>query len=202
MTDSLADTATAHKAVTRPAAGPEHSPTVVYIAGSGRSGSTLLERTIGAVPGFVNVGELIDLSRRTVSRGERCGCGQAFVECEFWNQVGERAFGGWDAETLANIRRLQFRVARQRHMARLIAVRMTDGRFRADLASYGASYTHLYHAIAAVNGANYVVDASKWPAQALALARSGVDMRVIHFVRDVRGVAYSLNKQVERPHTA
>jgi hypothetical protein len=201
MTDSLAHTATTGQRAPRPAAGPEHSPPVIYIAGSGRSGSTLLERTIGAIPGFVNVGELIDLSRRTVSRGERCGCGQAFTECDFWHQVGDRAFGGWDAETLANIRRLQFRVARQRHMGRLVAVRLAGQRFQADLASYGASYTHLYHAIAAVNGASYVVDASKWPAQALALARGGVDMRVIHLVRDVRGVAYSLGKQdIARPH--
>src|SRR5262249_52500208 len=42
---------------------------------------------------------------------------------------------------------------------------------------------------------------SKWPVQALALARAGLDVRVIHLVRDVRGVSYSLGKQqVARPH--
>jgi hypothetical protein len=46
------------------------------------------------------------------------------------------------------------------------------------------------------------VDASKWPAIALALHRGGVDVRVIHLVRDVRGVAHSLSKDdIERPHT-
>ena len=46
-----------------------------------------------------------------------------------------------------------------------------------------------------------MVDASKWPVQALALARAGLDVRVIHLVRDVRGVAYSLSKaDVRRPH--
>ena len=45
-----------------------------------------------------------------------------------------------------------------------------------------------------------VVDASKWPAQALALSRAGLDVRVIHLIRDVRGVSYSLSKQgVKRP---
>jgi glycosyltransferase involved in cell wall biosynthesis len=46
-----------------------------------------------------------------------------------------------------------------------------------------------------------VVDASKWPAQALALAQGGVDVRVIHLLRDPRGVAYSLAKSdISRPH--
>jgi hypothetical protein len=74
-------------------------------------------------------------------------------------------------------------------------------RFRADVAAYGASYAGLYEAIAAEAGAACVVDASKWPVQALALARGGLDVRVIHLVRDVRGVAYSLGKRdVSRPH--
>jgi len=43
---------------------PPPGPPVMYIAGSGRSGSTMLERVLGEMPGFVNVGELIDLFRR------------------------------------------------------------------------------------------------------------------------------------------
>ena len=54
---------------------PGQAPIVVYIAGSGRSGSTLLERALGEIPGFVNVGELIDLYRRVADHGELCGCG-------------------------------------------------------------------------------------------------------------------------------
>jgi hypothetical protein len=177
--------------------------TVIYIAGSGRSGSTLFERTLGEIPGFVNVGELIDLFRRTVSRGERCGCGRYFTDCSFWAKVGQRAFGGWDDESLMAISKLQLRIARQRHMPRLLAMPLADKRLRADIASYGANYARLYHAIATESGADFVVDASKWPVQALALARAGIDVRVIHLVRDVRGVAYSLGKRnVPRPHAA
>ena len=47
----------------------------------------------------------------------------------------------------------------------------------------------------------WVVDASKWPAQALALHGPEIDLRVVHLVRDIRGVAYSLRKEhVARPH--
>src|SRR6516164_8448816 len=169
-----------------PGGPPRQAPIVVYIAGSGRSGSTLLERALGEIPGFVNVGELIDLYRRTAAQDERCGCGAAFAECPFWARVGDRAFGGWPEQKLAATHRLQGRVARQRRMPRLLAMPLAGHQFRA---------------VAAEAGAACVVDASKWPVQALALARAGLDVRVIHLVRDVRGVAYSLGKRdVSRPH--
>jgi len=184
-----------------PGGSPRQAPIVVYIAGSGRSGSTLLERALGEIPGFANVGELIDLYRRTAAQDERCGCGAAFAECPFWARVGDRAFGGWPEQKLAATHRLQSRVARQRRMPRLLAMPLAGHQFRADVAAYGASYDVLYRAIAAEAGAACVVDASKWPVQALALARAGLDVRVIHLVRDVRGVAYSLGKRdVSRPH--
>ena len=51
-----------------------------------------------------------------------------------------------------------------------------------------------------VIGARYVVDASKWPVQALALSLSGTDVRVVQVVRDPRGVAHSQSKSdVARP---
>ncbi len=187
------------EASAHPGRSPGRAPTVVYIAGSGRSGSTLLERTLGEIPGFVNVGELIDLFRRGASRGERCGCGRAFAACPFWASVGERAFGDWTDARLADVHPLQRRVAQQRYLPRLLAIPLAGREFRADVARYGAYYASLYRAIATEAGAACVVDASKWPVQALALARGGIDVRVIHLVRDVRGVAHSLSKRAKRP---
>jgi glycosyltransferase involved in cell wall biosynthesis len=175
-------------------------PTVVYIAGSGRSGSTLVERVLGEIPGLTNVGELLDLARRTAPNDERCGCGLPFGECPFWAKVGERAFGGWETGQLAGLERLRGRVARQRHLPKLLAMAVAGRGFRADVAKFGASYAAIYQAVADTDGTTCVVDASKVPAQALALARAGIDIRVVHLVRDARGVAYSLGKQVARPH--
>jgi hypothetical protein len=176
------------------------APTVIFIAGSGRSGSTVFERALGDVPGMVNVGELIDLARRTVPLGERCGCGLPFADCPFWAAVGKRASGGWDGGRMAALEQLRLRVARQRHIPRLLAMPLAGRGFRADVAEYGARYAAIYQAIADRAGAACVIDASKLPAQALALARAGIDLRVVHLVRDARGVAHSLGKQVTRPH--
>lgn len=177
--------------------------TVVYVMGSGRSGSTLLERILGEIPGFVTAGELIGLFRWIAVDDELCGCGTRFSQCPYWQAVGRRAFGGWDDARVAEIAALQRRVARQRHLPRLAAPALAGASFRADLASYGEVYGRLYRAIRDEAGARAVVDASKWPAQVLALRDDpGIDLRVIHLVRDVRGVAYSWSKTgVVRPQS-
>lgn len=176
------------------------TPTVVFIAGSGRSGSTLVERMLGEIPSFVNVGELIDIFRRVYAGDELCGCGDPFSQCAFWREVGERAFGGWNSELVAEMSDLQSQVARQRHIPHLLSP-VQRQTFRGSLERYRSRYVELYQAIALTAGAQVVVDASKWPAQALALSRSAIDLRVIHVVRDVRGVAWSMNKRdLVRPH--
>lgn len=178
------------------------SPHVVYIAGSGRSGSTLVERTLGAIPRWVNVGELLEVFRRASVAQELCGCGKSFDQCEFWSEVGVQAFGSWSADILRDIARAQDRVSRQRRLPQLLVTRENVGSpFSVSLKAYGEAYTALYKAIAKVADADVIIDASKWPGQALALQRSvAVDMSVLHLVRDPRGVAYSwAKKQVHRP---
>ena len=111
-------------------------PVIVYIAGSGRSGSTLLERVIGAIPGQVNVGELIDLPRRVAVDDEICGCGEPFSRCPFWTAVGQRAYGGWDSATLERLHSAQHQgraaalPATTAPRSPLLVLRPTDQRLR------------------------------------------------------------------------
>lgn len=174
-------------------------PTVVFIAGSGRSGSTLLERTLGAIPGWANIGEAIDIPRKVAPLNELCGCGESFAVCPFWSRVG-RSFGDWDPAWLTDTHTLQASVARQRHLLRLLAPRRDRG-FETRRAEYRSRCDSLYRAVADEASAEVVVDASKWPSLALALHGGEIDLRVIHLVRDVRGVAFSLDKAVERPQS-
>ena len=46
---------------------------VLYLGGFGRSGSTLIERLLGELPGVCPVGELVHLWQRGVLAGERRG---------------------------------------------------------------------------------------------------------------------------------
>ena len=67
---------------------------------------------------------------------------------------------------------------------------------------YADWYARLYEAAAVVSGAHIVVDSSKHAALAYCLRFApDLDLRVVHVVRDSRGVAYSWTKRVARPET-
>lgn len=63
---------------------------VIYIAGYGRSGSTLLERLLAAGTGIFGAGELHYVPRKMQDRSSRCGCGNPLSSCRFWNRVFAR----------------------------------------------------------------------------------------------------------------
>ncbi len=173
---------------------------VVFLGGLGRSGTTLLERMIGELDGVAPLGEVVHLWRRGVVDDERCACGARFSGCTFWRRVGERAFDGWERVDLARVRHLRARVERSRHLPRL-ALPANPG-YRALIREYADGYARIYRAAAEVARAHTVVDSSKHSALAYCLRQAGdIDLRVVHMVRDSRGVAYSWTKTVARPES-
>jgi hypothetical protein len=176
--------------------GPKRDLRILYVGGWGRSGSTLLDRLLGQVPGAFSVGEMRDVWRRGVLENRRCGCGRPFDECPFWTEVGARAFGGWSVEEARNLHRLRMRYDRP-WMVPLLATRL----YRSPgLRRYLAATGRLYAAIAEVSGADVIVDSTKIPSYALVLRRlPRVGLRFVHLVRDSRGVVHSWKKEVLRP---
>ena len=173
---------------------------VVYVGGFGRSGSTLLDRVLAQIGGCVAVGELVHLPQRGLLDDERCGCGVAFSACPFWSEVGVAAFGpaGWASVDAEAIRRQQAALDRNRRIPAMVLPRW--GRGSAETEELGAWFGRVYAAVADVSGASVVVDSSKHASTAFLLRRApGLDLRVVHLVRDSRGVAYSWSKRVQRP---
>src|SRR6185437_2047910 len=164
---------------------------VIYLGGMGRSGSTLAERLLGELPQVRVAGEIVHLWQRGVTDNERCGCGEAFAECDFWSAVGEAAFGGWSSIDVGRIAALRATVDRTRFIPQL-ARRSVPDQLAADLAEYTDYYRRLYSGIAQVSGCQTVVDSSKHASLAFCLSQSSsdLDLRVIHLVRDSRAVAY------------
>ena len=171
---------------------------VLYIGGWGRSGSTILAYALGMVPGFTPVGELRFIWRSGVLGDDRCACGAAFSGCAWWRRIGEMAFGGWQAVDAELMDHAAERVCSPRvgSWNLLHSRRGNSGAIR----NYEETTEALYQAIHAVAGCHTVVDSSKHPAYAAHLASlPGVDLRIIHLVRDSRGVAQSWAKVVMRP---
>lgn len=162
-------------------------PRVIFLGGLGRSGTTLLERLLGELPGVVPLGEVVHLWERGVLADEPCGCGLAFARCPFWRWVGERAFGGWSTGLAARMLELRGRVDRTRRIARI---------GHRDLAEYVAGYRAIYSGVV---GARVVIDSSKHASLAHCLAAGGLDLHVVQVVRDPRAVAHSWRRTVERP---
>lgn len=177
-------------------------PTVVYLGGMSRSGSTLAERLVGELPGACPVGEVVHLWRRGILLGEHCGCGQTFTGCPFWGKVGQAGFGGWGEVDAARVEDLQRAVDRTRFIPLLAVPALMPPAFARALAEYLTYYRRLYAAIGEVTGCQVVIDSSKHASLAFCLARSRTSVRVVHIVRDPRGVACSWTRRVSRDAVA
>ncbi|MBB5134132.1 hypothetical protein HNP84_003858 [Thermocatellispora tengchongensis] len=136
------------------------------------------------------LGEVVHLWERGVIGAESCGCGVAFPECPFWAKVGEQAFGQWSEALAYRMLLLRRRVDRTRHI---------PPRRSVDLMEYVERYRRIYQAAAEVADCAVVIDSSKHASLAFCLVAAGVDVHVVHVVRDPRGVAYSWLRRVERP---
>ena len=60
---------------------------VIYIAGAGRSGSTLLDITLGNMDDCFSLGELIFFVENGILKNEYCSCGSKVLDCSFWRTI-------------------------------------------------------------------------------------------------------------------
>lgn len=161
---------------------------VAYIAGTGKSGSTLLGKLLGQAEGFVDVGELVNIDAQ-FDRGEKCGCGTAVAACEFWTEVVEKGIGGIDKLERRSWRRLKTRYLPLLLLpgARWFLPRHFDQLYR------------LHRAVHDVGKAHAAADSSKSAFYGAVLNLfPDVDVYTLHLVRDVRaseGSMYRLKRE-------
>jgi hypothetical protein len=170
---------------------------VLFIAGWGRSGTTLVDNLVGQLPGFFSTGELRYVWARGILQDYICGCGQPVRTCPVWSAVLDRLSGtpAGDARHMAALQE-HLRIRQLPVILRMVR----SGHLTGPYAEYAAALRDLYAAVSAVTGAEVIVDSSKFPADAaIASALQGVDTHVLHMVRDPRAVAYSWSKQKSAP---
>lgn len=174
-----------------------------FIGGYGRSGSTLLSQILGTAQDVFPVGELSSLFSSLATGNPGCSCGSSVRECPFWTGVLREAFGSVPP------------VGEATRMARTqLVVESWKKGMREPLkpvpSAYQAIQQELFTALSRdpkVRG-SLILDSSKTAyntaARPSSLSRvTGLELRLVHLVRDPRGVWWSLarrglNRDLER----
>lgn len=173
---------------------------VLYIAGTARSGSTVLAILLNASPAVVSPGEVSFFFRDVALADKPCSCGESSSDCALWSYVLDAcpAASVEEAERLERLTRsVDSHVAMPRHLLRLTR--------RQRLERYCAVQVRLFRAISESTGAGLIVDSSKYAARALALKRClGTKIRVLCLTRSPRGVVNSFLKpnRLEQPQSS
>ena len=169
---------------------------VLYIAGWGRSGSTILDNVLGQVEGFFSTGEIRSIWDRGLIENWLCSCGAAFRDCEIWKRVFAEAFGGFDGVDARRMLAVRDKFDRPWNV-------FFPHRFESsELAEYRSVLGKLYTAIASVAGARVIVDSSKTPAYCRILQDCpGFEVDIVHLLRDPRAVAFSWQRKRLWGHT-
>ena len=178
-----------------PSRRPEPGPIrVLYVAGTGRSGSTLVSNLLGSAHGMVSLGELRYLWERGLHEQSLCGCGHPVPECPFWREVIPRAYpdGPADVAAVKDADRQLLRLRSFRQLRRITRAGLKSDR---TAAAYGEQLAKVYRAIHEQTDGAVIVDSSNLPGYGLVLEQlPGIEVTIVHLVRDPRGVAHSWSR--------
>jgi hypothetical protein len=178
---------------------------LLYIASTGRAGSTILEMLLNAHPMVWTLGEFDILPWEILTNLKPCGCGTPIEQCPFWMPIIAE-----NRATILNGEINRFRrthntdrAIRFREVPYVFGRMAVDRRRSAAIASYAdANEEVLSKVLAAASEASlqpisWLVDASKSPYRLMWLASSGrFDLRVIHLMKDPRAFVYSMAKSL------
>jgi len=191
---------------------------ILAITGSARSGSTVLDVVLGNHPSIESVGEVNKLVRtgwisRESLRGINpkrlrrpiCTCGKRldvlYVEapdeaCPFWSSVRREWVERTDPESVESYPKLQNEFEPQTRWPRLLYEKRRES---AQFRSYAGLTRAFFESIRAVSGKPVIVDCSKISVRTFALGMTpGIDLYMVHLVRDGRGVITSNRKSFDK----
>jgi hypothetical protein len=184
---------------------------MLFVAGSGHTGSTLLALVLDSHPEIACIGES-SIKPKIVKRGaasvQTCSCGSRVAECPFWTQVFDlvrREGHDFGHDRWANDYRFT-RDIPQRLLSR--ACSSAQGRafvrwaadhlpaYKDRIRQKDLANLALIRSVLTVSGARVFADTSKRMWRLVHLLRlSELDIRVVLLVRDVRGYAASAKRR-------
>ncbi|MEQ9623691.1 sulfotransferase family protein [Coleofasciculus chthonoplastes] len=164
-------------------------PLLVYIAGYGRSGSTLLDTLLGNHPAIFSAGELSFWFEELLN-GSLCSCGKPYHKCEFWQRI---------------INQLHMKIPEFNYEEANCITRNVEKVTFSNKSSI--NYINLweitFNSILEVSEKEIIVDSSKSIRKTfrrvnLLTKNLDFEVKVIHLVRDPRAVIWSIQRGSNR----
>ncbi len=162
-------------------------PKLIYIMGTARSGSTILEILLARMPQTLAAGELTHIVHDGFIDNAECSCRARFRQCPLWSRV------------LARLDLKQEQWQRWHRLNRKLD--WHSGLFRqilglfpfSALAAYQFYNRRLLMALARASGCSTIIDSSKYAGRALALMQDQ-DMHIICLTRSPEGLYHAFQK--------
>ena len=169
---------------------PDAIPEILYIMGTGRSGTTILEVLLTTSERVVGSGELKHIVRDGFIRDVQCSCGKPTRECALWSEVLEHT--RWSQEECAEIAAAIERIEAHRAFA---SVWLGTAGERS-IERHRETTARILRSIRRATRADLVVDSSKYPSRALLLDRAFPGkVRVVCVTRSAQGLLAAFRKQ-------
>ena len=163
---------------------------VIYLLGTGRSGTTIMATVFNEHPNIHTVGEMHQFLEHVVL-SKRCSCGEKLTECTFWSSIVRQL--NLTEEQLKNALELSSNMEQHHNIPKLLLKGKVDNR-------YVRIQEEIFKLIAKDNPNKHFLDSSKYIARYLSLKRNkSMNVKGIYVVRDVRGVINSFQKKVQTP---
>jgi hypothetical protein len=164
--------------------------TIIYIAGYGRSGSTLLDAILGNSEQAINAGELNTIFDE-VLEGNNCSCGQSYVLCKRWSPL----FSTLQKIDLIQLRKINRDVDGRQSVLRPHAKMLSSEQKELYIKATSLVFNRL--------ASPFIIDSSKTAQNStyrpIALRDiSGFDVKVIHLKRKFFPVLKSISKGSNR----
>lgn len=178
----------------------------IFIGSLPYSGSTLLAFLLASHPQIATIGEMTGLIGSEDPDEYRCSCGEKIMTCDFWQEVTQAMSTRdikfdvahfdtkYELGTHPYIRHLRTGSFRNNRVEALrdFAFRLWPGQTR-QLREIGARNQALVESVLEVTGKPVFLDSSKYHMRIKQqLQYTSLDIKVIHLVRDARGVVNSL----------
>ncbi|MBC8388147.1 MAG: sulfotransferase [Actinobacteria bacterium] len=166
---------------------------IIYILSYERSGSTLFHNVLGQIEGFFSVGELRYFADRFHDT-RPCGCGDKVTDCHFWRKVIAK---------FPNINMQTSKIPRyiKGQYLPIIFLPFSKILIRLIFSRHLTYINQLYKAIEGESRSLVIIDSSKSPIYCYLLSLiPEINLKIIHLIRSVYGVEYSLYKRKQTGH--